>query len=40
MLPIHYADSVPADGTLSVFFTAYGWQATPELCAFNDTACA
>jgi Cellulose binding domain len=37
--PASYADSVPADGTLSVFFTAYGSQATPELCAFNNTTC-
>ena len=37
--PATYADSVPAGGTLSVFFTAYGRQATPELCAFNDITC-
>jgi hypothetical protein len=37
--PATYADKVPAGGTLSVFFTAYGRQATPELCAFNDITC-
>jgi hypothetical protein len=35
----YYANSVPAYGTLSVFFTAYGTRITPELCAFNDTVC-
>jgi hypothetical protein len=39
MRPASYADSVPADGTLSVFFTAYGTQTTPELCGFNNTPC-
>jgi hypothetical protein len=37
--PASDASSVPANGTLSVFFTAYGPQVTPELCAFNDTVC-
>lgn len=37
--PASYADSVPADGTLSVFFTASGPQTTPELCAFNSITC-
>ena len=37
--PETYADSVPADGTLSVFFTAYGPRTTPELCAFNVITC-
>jgi hypothetical protein len=37
--PAAYADVVPANGTLSVFFTAYGTSATPELCAFNATIC-
>jgi hypothetical protein len=37
--PASYANSVPAYGALSVFFTAYGTRTTPELCAFNDTTC-
>ena len=37
--PAGYADSVPANGTLAVFFIVYGTQETPELCAFNNTAC-
>jgi hypothetical protein len=37
--PATYADSVPADGTLSVFFAAYGTQTTPEVCAFNNISC-
>jgi hypothetical protein len=37
--PATYADSVPAEGTLSVFFAAYGTQTTPEACAFNDISC-
>jgi hypothetical protein len=37
--PATYADSVPAHGTLSVFFSAFGPQATPELCAFNNITC-
>jgi hypothetical protein len=37
--PASDADSVAVGGTLSVFFTAYGTQATPELCAFNDITC-
>jgi hypothetical protein len=37
--PASYANSVPANGTLSVFFTTYGTVLTPELCAFNDTTC-
>jgi hypothetical protein len=37
--PATYGDSVPADGTLSVFFTAYGTQTAPELCAFNSILC-
>jgi hypothetical protein len=37
--PATYADRVPAYGTLTVFFTANGPQATPELCAFNDITC-
>lgn len=39
MNPASYADSVPANGTLTVFFTAYGTQTTPELCAFNNISC-
>jgi len=38
--PATYANAVPAHGTLSVFFTAYGTSTTPELCAFNNTACS
>ena len=37
--PASDANSVPAEGTLSVFFTAYGTRLTPQLCAFNDTTC-
>jgi cellulose 1,4-beta-cellobiosidase len=37
--PASYANQVPAKGTLRVFFTAYGADLTPQLCAFNDTAC-
>jgi hypothetical protein len=37
--PASHADAVPADGTFSVFFTAYGRQTAPELCAFNDITC-
>jgi Cellulose binding domain len=37
--PASYANPVPANGTLSVFFTTYGTELTPELCAFNDTTC-
>lgn len=37
--PASYASAVPRGGTLSVFFTAYGTELTPQLCAFNDTTC-
>jgi hypothetical protein len=38
--PAAYGDSVPAYGTLSIFFLAYGTATTPELCSFNSTSCA
>jgi len=37
--PASSADIVPADGTLSVTFTAVGSQTTPEVCAFNSITC-
>jgi endoglucanase len=37
--PAAGTDSVPANGTLSVFFTVYGTSATPQLCAFNNIIC-
>ena len=37
--PAAGTDSVPADGTLSVIFTAYGTSTTPQLCAFNNIIC-
>jgi hypothetical protein len=37
--PASYANSVTAGGTLSVFFTTYGTELMPQLCAFNDTTC-
>ena len=33
------ADAVAAGGTLSVSFTAIGWDTTPELCTFDSIAC-
>jgi len=39
MQPATGADTVPARGSLSVFFTAYGMQTAPELCAFNNVTC-
>lgn len=39
MNPASSADSVPAGGSLTVLFTAYGTQTTPELCAFNNISC-
>jgi hypothetical protein len=37
--PASSADTVPADGTLSISFTAVGPQTTPEECAFNSVTC-
>jgi hypothetical protein len=37
--PASSANQVPANGILRVFFTTYGAELAPELCAFNDTAC-
>jgi hypothetical protein len=37
--PASYGNAVPANGRLSVFFTTWGTDLTPELCAFNDTKC-
>lgn len=37
--PASSTDTVPADGTLNVSFTAVGSQTTPEVCAFNSIAC-
>jgi hypothetical protein len=37
--PASYASQVPPNGTLRVFFTTYGAELTPQLCAFNDTTC-
>jgi hypothetical protein len=38
--PASSTDTVPADGTLSVSFTATGSQTTPEECAFNSITCS
>jgi hypothetical protein len=37
--PASHGNAVPANGTLSVFFTTWGTDLAPELCAFNDTKC-
>jgi hypothetical protein len=39
MHPASYADSVPARGTLTVYFTASGAETAPQLCAFNNVNC-
>jgi len=37
--PASSADTVPADGTLNISFTAVGSQTTPEACTFNSITC-